>query len=85
MKSAFIEIDPMGCQKDGLYASVCLKVFSEKSLGSTTTTEREKFCNSCGHCVKVCLFKVIKAHSYCPAERLHESKKQSHARLWLDL
>jgi len=65
-----VEIDSTRCLKDGLCVRICRKVFSEESAGSVPKAERERSCNSCGHCVMMCPSGAITQRD-CPTGALH--------------
>ena len=67
---SLIEIDSTRCLNDGLCVRICRKVFSDDPAGSVPKAEREKSCNSCGHCIMICPSGAITLRD-CPPESLH--------------
>lgn len=49
-----VTIDPELCNRDGLCAAICTKVFEQEKPGSIPQVVRADLCHSCGHCMMIC-------------------------------
>ena len=65
-----VTIDRERCDKDGLCARICQKVFSQEAKGTIPSVAHEGSCNSCGHCVLVCPAGAI-SQADSPSEKVH--------------
>lgn len=70
-----ISINRERCQKDGLCARICHKVFEQKDSDSFPEVVREELCNFCGHCLMVCPCGAIE-HAGFPKECLYPVRKE---------
>lgn len=49
-----VTIDPERCNRDGLCARICKKVFEQEKEDSIPRVARADLCHSCGHCIMIC-------------------------------
>lgn len=49
-----ISIDSERCNRDGLCARICKKVFEQDQADSIPRVVRADLCHSCGHCMMIC-------------------------------
>jgi nitroreductase/NAD-dependent dihydropyrimidine dehydrogenase PreA subunit len=70
-----ITINPELCQRDGLCALICQKVFSQGAKGALPRVAHEESCNSCGHCVMLCPSGAI-SQVDCPPENVHSVRSE---------
>jgi len=68
-----VTIDRERCNKDGLCARICQKVFAQETKGSIPSVAHEGSCNSCGHCVLVCPAGAV-SQVDSPLENVHPTK-----------